>query len=602
MRKYLVAFALFFAISVSAQWRPMGGMEGGIVKNLAVAGENIFALTSDSIFVSPDMGASWTPIMVHEKLLNSEVEGIFGFGGNCFVGSKRGLYLSVDGGNNWTLFNNGLPRNSIIIAMTIMGNKFLACTSESMYVSDVSAPNWEKRRGDLPNNIYIRSIITKGNDIYVATFGKGIYRSSDMGETWIGLNEGLTNSQNQKVLSLAFSGGTLLAGTNRSGCWISSSFGRSWTEGNEGLPKKANVNDLLVVGGAVFSATSDGVHITRNQGNSWSSASSGFPEGMAVNALALSGSTIIAGTQGAGILISSNMGGSWQYVNRGLKLSVPVRSVYKADGVFYAGTNGNGIYASYDRGNSWNPINSGLPAKLSVRSIIAKDTLIMIATDNYIYWTKDQGKMWYWNRSGFKSKSVNQLIVLDDKIYAATEDGIYVTNDNGKRWVDKSKMLMSNNINCVASYVTKKKDTVLFIGTKSGMYLSRDLGENWKSFATKALVGVDVTCISPTKGVIFVGTDKYGIGSTNDKLKKLYATKNSGLKYKTLPRQIIFAGRKSYIMASDKGGYLSNNKGKVWLDYSLGLNNLNLYSLFADEDNIYCGNETGNVYFYPIFK
>ena len=606
MKKIILVILLFLSqFGVYAQWISAGEMEGGNIKAVAIAGNMSFVLTEEGLFSSDNQGQKWTLVFVDEKLQSNEISFVSALGKNVFLGTKRGLYLSVDNGDKWTLFNNGLPRNSTVLCINSIGDKIICSTSESMYISDNTTPKWEKRKGDpekkgeLPNNIFIKDMAVKGNDIYIATFGRGVYRSSDYGDTWQEMNEGLTESKNKKVLSIAFSGSTLIAGTNRNGVWASRNYGLSWSESSEGLSAKCNANKILVVGGAVYVGTNDGVYVSRSGGSSWTKCEGGFPQGISTETLASNGSVVMAGTEGAGVLITSNSGGQWNYVCSGLKLTVPVNCIAQDNIQYLVGTEGSGIFASNNEGATWMPINIGLPPKLKVKDIVVKDSLTILATDNYVYISSNSGKSWNTSRNGLKDKVVNDIEFLGKKIFACTNNGLYESNDNGKKWNSISTGLLSTRVYCMAIWVDKK-DTLLFCGTQSGMYMSANRGEKWKIVNSNQL-GVEFHTIKRIGNVMYASADKWGAIRSSKRGKKWYPI-TTGLDYKTEPRNFIISGKKTIVMSSSSGMYMTKNKGKEWKKFNMGLANTNVYGMTINETNIFCGNQTGNVYFYPVFK
>lgn len=604
-RLIIVVLTVFLFANSYAQWISAGEMEGGNIKALTISGNMSFVLTDEGLFSSDNQGQKWNSVFIDEKLQSSEIALVSALGKNVFLGTKRGMYVSVDNGDKWTLFNNGMPRNSTVLCVNAIGDKLICATSESMYITGNSAPKWEKRKGDpekngeLPSNIFIKDMVVKGNDIYIATFGRGVYRTSDYGETWQELNEGLTESKNKKVLSIAFVGSTLLAGTNRNGVWVSRNYGLSWEEANEGLPPKVNANKLLTVGGVVYVGTNEGVYISRSGGSSWSKCEGGFPEGVSSEALATNGSYVMTGTEGAGVLITTNSGGSWNYVNSGLKLTVAVNCIAQDNIQFLVGTDGSGVFSSTNEGASWVPLNMGLPPKLKVKEIVVRDSLTLLATDNFIYISANSGKTWTSSRTGLKDKVVNDIDFLGKKIYACTNNGVFESGDNGKRWNSISIGLLNSHVFCM-NILIGKKDTLFFCGTQSGMYVSSDKGAKWK-IVNSNMLGVEFYTIKNIGTFMLSSTDKWGAIKSAKKGKKWFPIV-TGLDYKTVPRNYLLSGKKSIIMASSSGVYMSNNKGKEWKKFNMGLSNTNVYGLTINETNIYCGNQIGNVYFYPVFK
>lgn len=246
---------------------------------------------------------------------------------NCVAAAGNTVYAgragggvegSTDNANTWSnCCYNGMSY-SYIWDLLIDGSNVFAATGSGIYVSSDSADNWIPKSSGLvattPFDTAVFDIIKKDSDLFAATGGEGIFRSSNYGNSWTAVNTGLTN---QSVRSLATDGVNLYAGTAGAGVFISS-----------------------------------------NNGGTWVAASTGLTNGD-IKAITVHGSDIFVGTAGDGVFISSNYGGNWSSVNVGL-LNLDITSLLAIGSNMFTGTNGGGVYLSTDNGVSWTAINSGL--------------------------------------------------------------------------------------------------------------------------------------------------------------------------------------------------------------------------------------------------
>jgi hypothetical protein len=69
----------------------------------------------------------------------------------------------------------------------------------------------------LPPIALITSFGAVGTNLFAATFNSGVFLSTNKGESWTAVNEGLTNL---RVRALAVAHGKLIAGTFGSGVFI----------------------------------------------------------------------------------------------------------------------------------------------------------------------------------------------------------------------------------------------------------------------------------------------------------------------------------------------------------------------------------------------
>ncbi len=102
------------------------------------------------------------------------------------------------------------------------------------------------------------TLLHSGSSLFAGT-GLGVFRSNDMGTTWVHKSNGFLNMQ---VGVLAESSNYLLAGTYGGGVYRSADAGDSWSPANTGLTNQL-VYDLAVSGTRIFVATNGGsLHLT----------------------------------------------------------------------------------------------------------------------------------------------------------------------------------------------------------------------------------------------------------------------------------------------------------------------------------------------------
>jgi len=200
------------------------------------------------------------------------------------------------------------------------------------------------------------------NALFAAVGGVGIFRSTDLAESWT-----LVSPQSEAYLSVfALVPGPATSrtiyGLGTSGIVKTSDDGASWVSVNNGLPTGVQVNclavdpsnsSLLLAGletGGIYKSTDGGQH--------WSASNSGNPNtGNTVRAIAfLSGApyTVFAGTYG-GLLKSDDRGGLWKSTTITNRVRWVVASPAAADTI-YVGTIGTANYdlnQSIDGGNTW---------------------------------------------------------------------------------------------------------------------------------------------------------------------------------------------------------------------------------------------------------
>ncbi len=247
-------------------------------------------------------------------------------------------------------------------------------------------------------------------NLFAGTWGDGVFRSSDEGETWTQVNEGLIDSY---VITLAV---------------IPSSID----------PTQSNL----------FAGTNLGLFVSTNNGSSWSEADSGLTN-LTVYAISQIDTVLIAGTWGGGVYRSTNEGRMWdqtdlmlvgKFVN-----SFVVSPTHDGTGRtnLFAGTYGDGVFLSTDEGMSWTAVNKGISDK-QIRSLVGSITptgvnLFAAAGQSGLFRSTNDGKTWVRKLAGIAGCSVMTFVVdastADTSVIAATwGGGVVLSHDGGLSW------------------------------------------------------------------------------------------------------------------------------------------------------------------------
>lgn len=204
---------------------------------LASANESILmAGTWNGIYVSPKDRPAWSLAW----LAGYNTEKVFAFPGDSIAALATSLFISTDGGSNW---------------------------------SDIGL-----------NGYKIRALIrtADGRLLAGANFG-GVFRYTGEGILWDQMNAGLGDL---RVNALAVTGnGDILAGTD-TGIFISSNSGVSWRRFSK---EKIQITAVLVVDEDIFFGTSKGILWTRTDGSALSPQNDGIqgPDASTIISLAV---------------------------------------------------------------------------------------------------------------------------------------------------------------------------------------------------------------------------------------------------------------------------------------------------------------------------
>jgi photosystem II stability/assembly factor-like uncharacterized protein len=149
-------------------------------------------------------------------------------------------------------------------------------------------------------------MIHPNGDIFLGSYSKGIYRSSDDGETWEQITNGLTSitdpEEMPEIISLiADEEGRIFAGTSRDDIYRSVDGGDSWQSVADSVVK-SRPGSLVVWNGKLFVGSGlDGVFVTEDGGDTWTPLNTNLANPW-ITALSIDkNGYLVAGTYGNGV-------------------------------------------------------------------------------------------------------------------------------------------------------------------------------------------------------------------------------------------------------------------------------------------------------------
>lgn len=491
-----------------------------------------------------------------------------------------------------------------------------------MICSLLSFGQWKLANG--PYGGISRSILFKGTDVYAASSGGGVFRSSDNGLTWKPMNNGITNFT---VGALALNGNIIFAGTDGGGIFLSSDNGVTWTKPVNGFSSQY-VRALAANDTFIFAGTGSGVYVSSNNGSTWANFSNGLTTSD-VRALIIHDTLVFAGTYGGGIFRSGIKSNSWAAVNSGVTSSYIYSftfhdsSIFAASGnkgVFVSSTNGSswtasdksnnglendwvnaltssagfvfaatysGVSASQDNGQTWNTVNTGLLNK-DIRSLAYNGTLLFGGSnDGGVFASVNNGMQWA--LCGLQNTSVTSFMAVGGTVYAGAYGnyGVHETTDLGNSWTPLYSGITNRAVKSLAH-----SDTLLFAGTDGGgIFLSYDSGKNWAP-CDSGFPGNYFYCFAllAAGNILYAGTEN-----------GVYRTANKGISWNDISgslstkdvRSLCFSGTKLYAGTKGGGVFIYDETNSSWSSASSGLTNSNIYSLDVKGSSVFAGTGGG---------
>ncbi len=368
----------FSKSSMSNQWVLAGPTNiGGRISDIEMSRtslDTVYAgIASGGIFKSTDQGYNWFPIFdetytmsigdlvidpTNPNIIYVGTGEVNGGGGSVTYGGN-GVYKSTDGGTTWnhiglaaTEFISRIvvdPQNSQIIFLGAMGKLFGKNSERGLYSSTNGGTTWENKLfiSDSTGCIDVAINPLNPDIIYAAMWERirrpdrrsyggqtcGLYRSTDGGETWTELTDGIPNN--------------------------SSSVGRIGISISESSPNiiYAIYADNVGYFAGVYKSTNNGDSWTRTTDGSLSSLFSSFGWWFGNIRVDPSNPNIVF-VLGLDVYKTSNGGSSWFYSSGSMHVDQHGMYIHPASPNFIVAGNDGGVYKSFDQGSNWTKIST----------------------------------------------------------------------------------------------------------------------------------------------------------------------------------------------------------------------------------------------------
>ena len=373
------------------------------VAGIFAHGGRLFAFVNRRLYVSDSAGEFWDIVPEELFAVSAPVpEALAVRGGWLILGAARGcIYRSADGGQTWQFFSRVLP-DTTVNDLAVVGNRLLAATARGVFISTDDGATWREPAGQirywLPGKVTIdageqvMSLTAVNTRVYAATWGGGVFRSEDCGETWEAFNAGLERDETYDSLyvgSFAPAGQRLLAGTRLGLFSTDINFGQGWNESNNGFARRS-ADGLFELNRQSYATNiGAGAFASKDNGLSWNAVT--LSEDVARTTIgrvaafheangklwALSGGP--DGALGVGYAFSTNDGASWTPMPQ---MNNNIRAQVAAFGHLYRATP-VGVTRSEDDGATFDAFSQGLSitgrAPASVNTLAVNSARIAIS-------------------------------------------------------------------------------------------------------------------------------------------------------------------------------------------------------------------------------
>uniref|UniRef100_A0A832LKS0 T9SS type A sorting domain-containing protein n=1 Tax=Ignavibacterium album TaxID=591197 RepID=A0A832LKS0_9BACT len=488
---------------------------------------------------------------------------------------------------------------------------------------------WEQLSGPHGGSIY--SIVKDDNygNIYVNTrWGAGPFKSTDNGESWFSIKNGLTpnngefhpmniNSNGDLFIGGAHSTAYLCRSTDQGNSWIPLpnlntgggsiiciSFGQSnniYVGTGTGIYKSTNDGENWTAlphfgpvqvdaiafndSGHIFAGTSYAVYRSTDDGASWTQ----LPTGGGTRTVAVDpNGYVFAGCwENGGILKSTDNGASWSY---SYPQTVQIRSAstpfFDDYNYIYFPTHGKGVLFSSDYGNTWTEFNDGLGNK-NVRAVTKTLNQFLFAGGDYgIFKCNSWAGYPYWYSTGLPVCAVKKIEIDQYDNLLTGVWGVNRSFNKGQTW----ETINNGLSNLEVKEVTIKNDGTIFLGCGINgpcIFRSTDNGNSWTAIEN-GIQRHDVEAIAiDTAGNIYAG-NYYGV----------YKSIDNGDNWVNIggaagAKELCFNSIGDLFLASWGQGFWKLPAGDTtWINLTTNINSSwNWSMLIASNDYIYVGSK-----------
>lgn len=486
-----------------------GSMEGGITRStdagvtwrfLGLSTETVifvavhpekprmlYAVGSSHIHRSTDQGMSWRAVSERggaEMLAFNPA--------NPSVIYAGGFLKSTDEGATWHRIGSGY---SYVAVHPQRPGLLVGWADRAVGTSTDEGYSWTDHFA--PVVPWIRTLVwsvSDANSLYIGTFYyDGLYRSTDLGETWAPSNGGLTSYDVSYLVEQPGNPGRIFAGTGGSGFFISDDSGATWTPSNKGI-RQAWVTGLAVNGenGTVCVGTSTaGFFRSSDFGQTWQQINQGLPmtrvREMTIDPL---NPDVLFALLDDDLYRSTNGGDRWEaqapLFDQGLTVLLPVPDPQKPGRWYVTGhySVGEGpddhfLFVTNDRGEKWQRTSEPLPAGAGPLAISPHDGRRYLLSSEGLFVA--QSPFFQWRLS---SPLVLTNLVFDPvdakKIFGVSESGeLWGSIDRGGTW---SRIELGGGISDLA-YSNSTSGPALYALGEEGLHHSDDSGSTWRLIA-----------------------------------------------------------------------------------------------------------------------
>ncbi|MDE0396751.1 MAG: sigma-70 family RNA polymerase sigma factor [Candidatus Poribacteria bacterium] len=330
--------------------------------------------------------------------------------GTIYTAAKTGLYRLTPNAT-WVLINTDIPTGQHRVPITEHQGTLYTVSADEVLASEDSGETWNPL-GQRPKGTASGLIVTDASQkhdpqanivLYLALQEEGIFRSTDAGQRWMLLNNGLAG---KRIYTIAAIGNTLFAGTNRGLYRLSSS---NWQQ------------LITSTSGAIYALTVD-------ENNLYVGIARDIVPPLKP----------LRDFVRKRILHSADLGASWTEItptdeSQVINLDSAIQVVAAGKTLLVLGIT---EFRSIDGGKTWTVLRSNISSYMAPRfpAVVINENTFYKADAFGISRTTNAGASWHPLVNGMTGPLTHDLIALNNRLYMHIGGDLVRSADGGETW------------------------------------------------------------------------------------------------------------------------------------------------------------------------
>lgn len=286
--------------------------------------DHIYAIKGNDIEYSTDIGKTWKTLAASAPYRYPSTLLLTDNLGNAVVAGNDSMYIVSGANNSFTNFQSA-PENNIQAIGENLSGVIFACIDNLPSQSYDNGNTWSfapySDKPSFGNDIWRLGSDSSGG--LLAAKNRSLYRSTNAGESWSKIKDGVATSSGDIRFSTSLAG-TIFVLSPENGLSSSTNEGISWSSINSfGINKTLDVE--CTSDGAVLVAADNQIFRSTDDGNNWTMVAdlhdtaflfSGTVYLRAISLRSTISGTVVAGTSGEGAIRSTDNGKSWSAMRK----------------------------------------------------------------------------------------------------------------------------------------------------------------------------------------------------------------------------------------------------------------------------------------------